>query len=170
MWVAHGYDMLAYKDEINKHLDYRSSTLIIAPRQCGKTNTLFDRFISTEDNVALFAFGGSEVLRYRERCKHVRRTDKVSRVFVNTDSIRGRWYDTIYIDEPFLAPDLQRTLDTIKSACRRVVAIGTPTGAYRTAIFPNVIKVNDILDGNIATSIFSDRKEHFNNMEDLFRI
>ena len=169
MWVATGYDTQTYRNEIVKHLDYEDSTLIISPRQSGKTYTLFNKFLQTERSCVL-AYGGTEALRYRTRLREVNRADKTGSVFASHESLNGHFYDTIFIDEPFMCNDLGLTLERARTASRRVVAIGTPTGAYRAVMFPNVIRIADILDGNKNTSIFSGKREHFTGVEDLFTV
>lgn len=173
MWVAQRYDIQTLQDEISRHFDYVQPTMIIAPRRSGKTTAITRRFYE-ETNSAIFyvnSLMAKEMTRdARSRARDVHANHMYS--MQNPERIRGKHYDTIYIDDLLWGvrsvDELNNFLSTILPCADRFVAISTPNGTFLPQ-FANTVNILDILDGNR----FYPRqvvREHFKDSEDLFTI
>jgi hypothetical protein len=160
------YDTQAIRNEIRRHFNHPSHTLIIAPRQCGKSTIMGEYYIAT-DNSAMVCHNLDSARRIRALYRGT--GEKNRHIFTaSASSPMGRLYDTVFMDELLYYRMPQQTLLAFLPICRKIVAISSPNGLYRAEHPFTVVDICGIISGRKQRPSFE--VNHFEGQEELFRV
>ena len=162
-------------DQFHRHMNYNSNTLIMSPRNSGKTNALVRKFVDTYDSILLVS---NEPQR---RAVHnlldvLGCHDRQRNVYITSEGIlRGCRVSHVFVDEiESYRGDLVQFGRSAEFSESRIIAVTTPSGRRTISEYEEVFR--NIY--NMSSGIFQSRSfgwipetvsvEHFE--EELFRI